>query len=91
MELTSENGSIKLRYNAKEVNIVTEKNAELEIFLDGEPLSSKYAGKDITFENKMTVSEARLYNIIHSETSSSHMMEIKISGKGFQIFTLTFG
>ena len=91
MELTSDKGSIKLLYNAKEVNIVTEKNAELEIFLDGEPLSSKYAGKDITFENKMTVSESGLYNIIHSETSSSHTMEIKVSGKGFQIFTLTFG
>ncbi|MCV0367397.1 MAG: redoxin domain-containing protein [Nitrosopumilus sp.] len=91
MELASANGSIKLLYNAKEVNLVTANNAELEIFLDGEPLPSKYSGKDIIFENKITVSEPGLYNIISSEISSSHTMEIKVVGKGFQIFTFTFG
>ncbi|QLH06709.1 redoxin family protein [Nitrosopumilus ureiphilus] len=91
MELVSEKGSIKLSYNAKEVNIVTENNAELEIFLDGEPLPSEYAGKDITSKNILTVSEAGLYNIINSETSASHTIEIKVEGKGFQIFTFTFG
>ncbi|MFQ5496997.1 MAG: redoxin family protein [Nitrosopumilus sp.] len=91
MELVSNTGSIKLLYNAKEVNIVTKNNAELEIFLDGEPLSSKYTGKDITSDNKLTVSKAGLYNIVSSDTSASHTMEIKINGKGFQIFTFTFG
>jgi thiol-disulfide isomerase/thioredoxin len=91
MELASVNGSIKLLYNAKEVNLVTANNAELEIFLDGEPLPSEYSGKDITFENKIIVSEPGLYNIVNSETSSSHTMEIKVLGKGFQIFTFTFG
>jgi len=91
MKLVSENGSIKLLYNAKEVNVVTDNDAELEIFLDGESLSSEYAGKDIIFENKLTVSDAGLYNIINSATSSSHAMEIKVKGKDFQIFTFTFG
>ena len=91
MELVSDTGSIKLLYNAKEVNIVTENNAELEIFLDGQPLSAKYTGKDITSDNKLRVSEAGLYNIVNSDTSASHTMEIKVNGKGFQIFTFTFG
>ncbi|EIJ65378.1 antioxidant, AhpC/TSA family [Candidatus Nitrosopumilus salaria BD31] len=91
MELNSETGSIKLQYNAKEVNIVTDNNAELEIFLDGNPLPSEYSGSDITADNILKVSEAGLYNIIKSENSSSHTIEIKISGKGFQIFTFTFG
>ena len=91
MELVSESGSIKLLYNAKEVNIVTENNAELEIFLDGQPLSAKYTGKDIASDNKLIVSEAGLYNIVNSDTSASHTMEIKVNGKGFQIFTFTFG
>ena len=91
MELVSDTGIIKLLYNAKEVNIVTENNAELEIFLDGEPLPAKYSGIDITSGNKMTVSNPNLYNIINSEDSASHIMEIKITGKGFQIFTFTFG
>jgi hypothetical protein len=90
MELVSETGTIKLLYNAKEVNIVTDKNAKLEIFLDDHPLPSEYSGKDTT-DNVIIVSEAGLYNIINSENSSSHQMEIKITGKGFQIFTFTFG
>ncbi len=38
MELTESKGMIKLSFNAKEVNIVTKNNAQLEIFLDGVPL-----------------------------------------------------
>jgi thiol-disulfide isomerase/thioredoxin len=91
MELTSETGSIKLLYNAKEVNIVTENNAELEIFLDGEPLPVEYSGHGITNGNILQVTEAGLYNIISSDSSASHLIEINVKGKGFQIFTFTFG
>ncbi len=91
MELVSDTGAIKLRYNAKQVNIVTNNNAELEIFLDGEPLPTKYAGSDITSGNMLIVSEPDLYNIISSENSSSHILEIQIMGKGFQTFAFTFG
>ena len=89
--MTSESGTIKLLYNAKEVNIVTENNAELDIYLDGKPLPQEYSGSDITDDNTLLVSEAGLYNLISSETSSSHELEINIKGKGFQIFTFTFG
>ena len=91
MELVSETGSIKMLYNAKEVNIVTDKDAELEIFLEGEPLPEQYLGTDITLGNTLTVSDPNIYNIITSEDSSSHIMEIKITGREFQIFTFTFG
>ena len=91
MELISETGKIKLLYNAKEVNIVTENGAELQIFLDGDALTTEYSGTDITKGNILQVTEAGLYNIIDSESSSSHVMEIKVKGKGFQIFTFTFG
>lgn len=91
MELVSPTGTIKLLYNAKEVNIVTDGNAELKIYLDGNPLPSEYSGTDITSGNILQVSEAGLYNIISSDSSSSHVMEIEISGKGFQMFTFTFG
>jgi len=80
-----------LLYSAKQVNIVTDNVAELEIFLDGEPIPAKYSGDDITSGNMLIVSEPDLYNIISSENSSSHLMEIQIKGKGFQIFTFTFG
>ena len=91
MELISETGTIKLLYNAKEVNIVTKNNAELEIFLDEEPWPSEYSGTDIVDGNIIHVKEPGLYNIISSDTSSSHLLEINIKGKGFQIFTFTFG
>ena len=91
MELISETGTIKLLYNAKEVNIVTENDGKLEIFLDGDSLPAEYAGKDITTVNTLQVTEAGLYNIITSESSASHVMEIKVTGEGFQIFTFTFG
>ena len=91
MELISDTGSIKLLYNAKEVNIVTDKQADLEIFLDGESLTPQHAGDDITSSNTLRVSEPNLYNLINAEESSSHTMEIKVDGKGFQIFTFTFG
>jgi len=91
MELTSNTGTIKLQYQAKEVNIVTDNIGILEIFLDGEPISADYSGDDIKSGNKLIVSEPDLYNIVSSENSSTHIMEIKIKGKGFQIFTFTFG
>ena len=91
MQLTESTGSIKVQFDAKEVNIVSENNAQLKIFLDGVPLTKKHAGSDIIFGNKMDVSNAGMYNIINSETRISHTMEILIEGKGFQIFTFTFG
>jgi thiol-disulfide isomerase/thioredoxin len=91
MELTETTGSIKLSYNAKEVNIVTENYGELEIFLDGVPLTKEQQGTDIVEGNKLKVSNPGMYNIINGKISSSHIMEIKIQGQGFRIFTFTFG
>ncbi len=91
MRLESDTGSIKVLYHAKEVNIVTGNDAELEIFLDGVPLDENYSGTDITSENKIIVSEPDLYNIISSEKSATHELEIKINQKGFEMYTFTFG
>ena len=91
MELISETGTIKLLYNAKEVNIVTESSAKLEILLDGEPLPLEYSGNDIGDNSILQVTEPGLYNIINSDMSSTHLIEIKVEGAGFQIFTFTFG
>ena len=91
MELESDSGVIKLRYNAKEVNIVTEDAAELEIFLDGKPIPQELAGMDITSGNMVIVDDPDLYNIVTGDSSEEHLLEIRVSGQGFQIFTFTFG
>ncbi len=90
MELVSETGSIKLPYHAKEVNIVTAKEAEITILIDGMPLTSEYEGIDVT-SGKITVTEPRLYNIISSEEAGTHLLELIISNPGFEIYTFTFG
>lgn len=92
MKLVSDAGTIKLLYVAKEVNIVTEGTGDLEILLDESPLSAQHAGSDIPADtNILQTSDAGLYNIITSDSSSLHTLEIKVTGTDFQIFTFTFG
>ena len=90
MSLVSDNGSILLKYHAKQVNIVASNNSKLEIILDGNLIPQQMAGSDLV-QNEIFVSEPRLYNIINSDVSESHEIIIKINGPGFEIFTLTFG
>lgn len=91
MKLVSDSGIISLPYQAKQVNIVASGKAQLEIFLDGKPLPSNYAGLDVTDHNKIVVEDSDLYNVISSEEGSAHLLEIRVSDPGFEIFTFTFG
>ena len=91
MRLVSDSGAIKVLYHAKEANIVTANQADLEIFLDGNPVSKEDAGKSIESGNTLTVTEPDLYNIINSPDSGTHELEIKINQKDFEIYTFTFG
>ncbi len=91
MKLVSDSGRIKLLYHAKEVNIVAGNTAELEIFLDDEPIPSAYAGNDIINNNRIITDQHELYNIINSEEPSSHVLDIVVNQPGFEIYTFTFG
>ena len=91
MELTKNNGSIKMFFEAKEVNIVTNNIGELDISLNGLPLDEKNIGRDISSNGKLFVKDPGMYNIIDSEISISGVLEINVKGKGFQAFTFTFG
>jgi thiol-disulfide isomerase/thioredoxin len=90
MKLVSETGSIVLLYHAKEVNIVTANIADLEIFLDDEPIPASYSGSDV-ISGKLKTTEAGLYNIVSSMEPASHILKINISEPGFEIYTFTFG
>jgi len=90
MKLVSETGSIVLLYHAKEVNIVTANDAELEIFLDEKPIPASYSGNDV-ISSKVKTTEAGLYNIVNSKDPASHLLKIDISEPGFEIYTFTFG
>lgn len=90
MRLESEKGSIKLLFHAKEVNIVTSNMAEIEVYLDGNPIPEKYSGKDVQ-AGILKVDEPSLYNIITSDEASTHELELQIKKPGVEIFTFTFG
>ena len=91
MKLISESGSITLQYRAKQVNIVAGGSANLEIFLDGEPVSSRHMGDHLTPDSRLLVQEHDLYNIISSSDSGTHDLTIKVDDPGFELFTFTFG
>ncbi len=90
MKLISDSGSIILPYHAKEVNIVTGSEGELEILLDEKPIPTSYAGKDVVL-GTVNIQGPDLYNIVTSEDPASHLLRINVSKPGFEIFTFTFG
>jgi len=88
-----EDGSVLLRYSAKEVNIVTAGAGVIRVLVDGAPISPDIAGHDVDPDTGLiTTDEPRLYNVVSAESSSTHELELQIdNGGGFEIFTFTFG
>lgn len=91
MKLVSESGSIILRYVGKEVNIVTSGDADLRISIDGMPIDISMYGTDVMGNGQMHVHEPRLYNIVQTNMSEEHTLEIFVETSGFEVYTLTFG
>lgn len=88
-----EDGSVLLRYSAKEVNIVTAGAGGIRVLVDGAPISPDIAGHDVDPDTGLIMTdEPRLYNVVSAEASSTHDIELQIdNGGGFEIFTFTFG
>jgi hypothetical protein len=91
MVLTSESGTIVLPYFAKQVNIVAAGQSELEIFLDGNPISDSDAGSDVGHDGKVITSESTLYNLVKTDEAAGHIIQINVNKPGFEIYTFTFG
>ncbi len=88
-----EDGSVLLKYSAKEVNIVTAGAGVIRVLVDGAPISPDIAGHDVDPDTGLIATdEPRLYNVVSAESSSTHEIELQIdNGGGFEIFTFTFG
>ena len=91
MKLVSDTGIIVLPYSGKELNIVTSGKADLEVHIDGLPIEQSIAGTDVSADGIVQVDEPRLYNIVQTETSEEHTIQILVNTPGFEIFTFTFG
>lgn len=94
MELASENGKVVLLYKAKSLNIVAGNPAQLSVRLDENPLSPEQRGEDVSILNGkgiVEVEEEKLYNVVAAPDYDPHLIEILVTGKGFQLYTFTFG
>ena len=96
MELIDDEGSILLIFQAKVVNVVagSENGSEAFVFLDSEVENEKNKGADVVIEENKSISiinEFKLYNLASAENYDTHAININIVGKGFKIYTFTFG
>lgn len=94
MALEDEQGSVLLRYSAKEVNIVASGDSTIRILIDGKPIDPSIAGYDVDVNTStITTDTPRLYNVVSADASSTHNLEMHIENDGgiFEIFTFTFG
>jgi thiol-disulfide isomerase/thioredoxin len=93
MELQSDSGRIILIYYAKSVNIVAAgKGQQGLVSEDGSiPISTKSLGADLSNDGKFATYGQRLYNLAMHNNYGAHAILIDVKGKGFQIYTFTFG
>jgi thiol-disulfide isomerase/thioredoxin len=90
MELQSDVGRIVLSYSAKAVNIVAGGKSELIVSEDDSQLTET-RGIDVSETGQVDVQEQRLYNLAMHSEYGSHQIVIDVAGKGFRIYTFTFG
>jgi thiol-disulfide isomerase/thioredoxin len=91
MELQGQGGKIVLTYSAKSVNIVAGGQGELKIVENNVQLTGDGRGSDVSENGSVGVDGQRLYNIARHDDYGTRTIEITAIGKGFQIYTFTFG
>jgi thiol-disulfide isomerase/thioredoxin len=95
MELQSDTGRIVLTYSAKAVNIVAGGKGKGIVSEDGKLLSTSNSpnslGIDLRDDGSFNIDEQRLYNLVLHKNYGAHSIIIDVKGKGFQIYTFTFG
>ena len=89
-ELASDEGDVALVYYAKGVNIVAGGNdSSVQVFVDGKNVDSSNAGWDVN-GSVARISGSKLYNVVNGNYGQ-HLLLLRIKGKGFRLFTFTFG
>lgn len=95
MELKSDTGKIVLKYSAKSVNIVAGGTGNVALLENGKPLARSALGADVggseDGSSSLAIDGQRLYNLVNHRTYGDHELEMDVAGKGFQIYTFTFG
>ena len=67
---------------------------ELKINLNGNPLQEIEKGEDVQFQNGAGIvitADKKLYNMVNATGYAPRLIEMNVTGKGFQLYTFTFG
>ncbi|MGY8880665.1 MAG: hypothetical protein ACKVKV_08340, partial [Dehalococcoidia bacterium] len=68
---------------------------QVVVEIDGAPVAVDQAGPDITWDSSgnsvLTVSDARLYQIIELPEFGKHELRLKTNSEGLAFYTVTFG
>ena len=93
MELVGNEGKIVLTYYAKAINIVASGNdQQISISDDNDSkVVTENHAVDIGKDGNVTVDKQRLYNIGLYDDYQPRSITLDVKGKGFQIYTFTFG
>ncbi|MFN7991766.1 MAG: thioredoxin family protein [Candidatus Micrarchaeia archaeon] len=94
MELVSDSGKIVLNFQAKNLNIVCGGDSTLGLKLDGSVPQPSQLGPDAGISDGSALAhtgDLRLYSLIDKADYSPQTLTIEVHGKGFRIYTFTFG
>ena len=106
MELQSDSGRIALIYYAKSVNVVAGGKGEGTVYNDNESGAGRHGkatvsstanvlndslGLDLSQNGSFQIDGQRLYNLVMHNDYNVHSIVIDVKGKGFQLYTFTFG
>jgi hypothetical protein len=102
MELQNDTGRIVLLYYAKSVNIIAGGRGAGIVTNDKEgggpattttaaATSNKSLGEDLSSDGSFRIDGQRLYNLAMHNKYDTHDVVIDVKGKGFQLYTFTFG
>lgn len=93
IELQGNSGSIILTYYAKAVNIVASGKGQTGTVTEdsNSKIPIKSIGTDLNKDGKFILNGQRLYNLALHDSYGVHSIIINVKGKGFQLYTFTFG
>ena len=93
IELQGNSGSIILTCYAKTINIVASGKGQTGIVTEdgNSKLPIKSIGTDLNKDGKFILNGQRLYNLALHDSYGVHSIIINVKGKGFQLYTFTFG
>lgn len=90
--LSSETGAVEIVFTAKNVNVVagSMNGTNLTIYIDGKKAEKQDYCPDAP-KGTCTVTGQRLYSVVALQDYGTHRLRIEAQGKGFELFTFTFG